>query len=65
MATKKKTTQTEFKLSIEEFCTRLSAEDSRVELIGAFAATEKAAGRTHDTETAYRQRFEQFINQPA
>lgn len=65
MATKKKATKGEFELSIDEFCTRLSAEDSRVELIGAFAATEKAAGRTQDTETAYRERFAQFVNQPA
>lgn len=52
-------------LTLEEFCSRLSTTDRRVELIGGFAFTEKAAGRTKDFEAGYRQRFAAFINQPA
>lgn len=54
----------EFALTLEEFCTRLSAGDKRVELIGAFAHTEAVAGRTKDTETAYAARYADFINKP-
>lgn len=57
--------QAEFPLSLEEFCTRLSLDDKRVELIGAFNHAEKGAGHNKDTESAYKARFSAFINQPA
>lgn len=55
----------EFPLTLDEFCSRLSVEDKRVELIGAFHLTERAAGRTKDLESAYATRFAAFVNQPA
>ena len=54
-----------FSLSLTEFCTRLSSKDKRVELIGAFFSTEKAAGRVLDTEAAFSNRFEAFASAPA
>lgn len=54
----------EYALTLEEFCTRLSVSDKRVELIGAFAHTEAVAGRSKDTETAYAARYSDFINKP-
>lgn len=58
-------TASAFPLTVDEFCTRLSATDRRVELIGAFHATEKAAGRAKDLESAFLARFESFVSQPA
>ena len=55
----------EFPLSLDEFCSRLSSTDKRVETIGAFHHTEKAAGRNKDIESAYIARYSDFINQPA
>lgn len=55
----------DFPLTLEEFCTRLSTTDKRVELIGAFAYTEKQAGRNKDVESGYAKRFTAFINAPA
>lgn len=55
----------EFPLSLDEFCTRLSATDRRVELIGGFHHEEVAAKRTKDLESAYRARFEAFTTKPA
>ncbi len=55
----------EFPLTLDEFCSRLSVTDKRVELIGAFHFTEKVAGRNKDLESAYQARFTAFINQPA
>ncbi len=55
----------EFQLTLDEYCARLSIADRRVELIGAFYATEKAAGRTKDMESAFAARYTTFINQLA
>ncbi len=55
----------EFELTLQEFCTRLSVTDKRVELIGGFEHSERTSGRAKDTETAYRARFVAFINRPA
>lgn len=55
----------EFQLSLDEFCTRLSGTDRRVELIGAFHSAERAAGRSKDYEGAFAGRFVAFVNQPA
>lgn len=56
---------TEFPLTLDEFCSRLSTTDKRVELIGAFHHGEKVAGRSKDAESAYAARFAEFVNQPA
>ena len=56
---------TDFELTIEEFCARLSKTDRRVELIGAFHATETKAGRHKDRDAQFRSRFQAFIKQPA
>lgn len=52
-------------ITLGEFCTRLSATDRRVEMIGAFHHVEKKAGRIKDTEESFRSRFDAFVNQPA
>lgn len=56
--------QTVPKLSLNEFCARLSETVARPELIGAFENFERRAGRTKDTDAAYRARFDEFINTP-
>ena len=56
---------TDFSLTLEEFCARLSGTDRRVELIGAFFKTEQLTGRTKDTEAVFAGRFRAFCNQPA
>ena len=55
----------ELPLSLQEFCTRLSVKDSRVELISGFEMNERLAGRLKDTDSAYNGRYQEFINQPA
>lgn len=57
--------EAEFPLTVAEACARISATDRRVEMIGAFHASEKAAGRSKDLESAYRERFAAFCNAPA
>lgn len=52
-------------LSIDEYCTRASATDKRVEMLGAFALVERKAGRLKDTADAYAKRYQAFITQPA
>jgi len=52
------------KLSLSEFCTRLSETVSRPELLGAFEHVERRAGRLKDTEAGYRGRFDAFVNTP-
>lgn len=56
---------TDFPLTLHEFCTRLSASDRRVELIGGFEHAERVAGRVKDTDANYGARFTAFINAPA
>lgn len=53
-----------FPLTLDEFCTRLSAKDRRVEMIGGFHSDEKRAGRIMDTEAAFLSRYHQFISKP-
>jgi hypothetical protein len=55
----------DFSLTVEEFCTRLSQVDSRVELIGAFCWSERTAARYRDAESNYQFRFEAFANRAA
>jgi len=57
--------QAEFPLTLEEFCIRLSVNDSRVELIGGFERQERLAGRVKDVESNFAGRFQAFTNQPA
>lgn len=54
-----------FPLTLTEFCTRLSATDRRVELIGGFEHSERVAGRMSDLEVNFAKRFVAFANQPA
>lgn len=51
-------------ISINDFCARLSETIVKPELIGAFAHVERVAGRVNDTGTAYRARYDLFVNQP-
>lgn len=53
------------KLSLNEFCARLSTTDKRVELIGGFEHQERVAGRRSDTEESYSKRYTEFLNKPA
>lgn len=53
-----------FDLGIDEFCSRLSATDKRVELIGAFHHCEVLEGRAKDAASAYSARFAAFANRP-
>jgi hypothetical protein len=55
---------TDFPLTLEEFCTRLSSTDSRVELIGAFFYVENKAGTVKDTHANFSARFTAFETKP-
>lgn len=55
----------EEEITLAEFCMRASKTDRRVELLAGFHASEQRASRLKSTETAYRDRFEAFANQPA
>jgi len=59
------TEPSEFALTLEEFCSRLSATDKRVELIGAFAHAETRAGRNKGLASEYEARFRAFVTKPA
>lgn len=51
-------------VTLDEFCTRHSKVDRRVELIGAFHSDEVRNGRVKDLESKYLERFEAFATQP-
>lgn len=53
-----------FHLPLEEFCARLSKTDKSVELIGAFYAHEKLAGRVHGSESNFLAQYQAFANKP-
>lgn len=53
-----------FPLSLEEWCSDRSLIDKRVELIGGFYHTERAAGNLNDTPDAFAQRYELFRTSP-
>jgi hypothetical protein len=55
----------EFPLTLEEFCSRISTTDKRVELIGAFAHEETRAGRIKGLASEYEARFRAFVTKPA
>ena len=52
------------RLTLAEFCTRLSEKVSRPELLGGFEFVERRAGRVKDVESAYRARFDAFVKTP-
>ncbi len=51
-------------LTLNEFCARLSSRVKRVELIGAFAHSAKAAGNLRRTEAEFQAQFDAFIKKP-
>lgn len=51
-------------ITLDEFCTRLSMSDRRVELIGGFHYTEKQAGHIKDAESEFQSRFTAFATKP-
>ena len=51
-------------ISLDEFCTRISGTDKRVELIGAFFKMETAAGRTTAVESEFTARLAAFATKP-
>lgn len=55
----------EYPLTIDEWCTQLSATDRRPELIGAFAAIESSAGRGVALPSVFAERYTKFIKTPA
>lgn len=54
-----------FDLTLQEFCTRLSTSDGRVEMIAGFHYSEIQAGRTKDSEANFSSRYVAFQTQPA
>jgi hypothetical protein len=58
-------TVSEFVQSITEFCATLSANDRRIEMIGAFYRVESAAGRTRALPSVFKDRYVAFLTQPA
>lgn len=51
-------------VTLAEFCTRLSINDKRVELIAGFEYSEKKAGREKGAEQDFATRFAAFQRQP-
>lgn len=54
----------QIKVSLNEFCTRLSETVIRPELIGAFASVERSAGHVSGTVAEFESRYNDFINKP-
>lgn len=53
------------RVSLDDFCTRLSESEKRYTLIAGFHATESKSKRLRDTSDAYQARYAAFLNQPA
>lgn len=51
-------------VTLQEFCTRLSSTDRRVELIAGFHHSELVAGRVKDASASYSTRYAEFVNKP-
>lgn len=51
-------------VTLDEFCSRLSQTDRRVELIAGFHASERSSGRTNGAEADFAARFTAFVNKP-
>ena len=54
-----------FPLTLDEFCSRKSATDQRVEMIAGFHFSEVRAGKTQDTEAAFTARYNAFCTRPS
>jgi hypothetical protein len=54
-----------FRLSLDEFCTRLSAEKVSPEMIGGFHHWQLAEKQTTGSDADYKAAFDAFVNQPA
>lgn len=54
-----------FPMSLDEYCTRLSARDKRVELIGGFHSSSRRAGTLTGTEAQFDALFQSFVSRPA
>lgn len=52
------------RLSLDEFCRRISETVKRPELIGGFEFIERRAGHLKDSEAAFRERFDAFVKTP-
>lgn len=52
------------KLSLTDFCIRLSETVRRPEMIGAFESVERRAGRVQATEAEFRARYGEFVKKP-
>jgi len=52
------------KVTLDEFCLRLSASVRRPELINGFHYVETKAGRVKDYESAFKSRFDAFVKTP-
>lgn len=57
-------TAPEISLSLTDFCIRLSESVRRPEMIGAFEAVERRAGRVKASESEFRSRYDAFVNKP-
>jgi hypothetical protein len=51
-------------IPLDEWCQGQSRSDNRVELMAVFVHRERAAGRNHDTPSAYAARFAAIHNSP-
>ena len=51
-------------LTLEQWATARSARDRRVEMLNAFASTERAAGRFSNTEAGWNAAYIAFANRP-
>lgn len=60
-----KTEQPAQRVTLDEFCTRLSETEKRYTLIAGFHAGESKERRVRDTADGYAARFAEFIKQPA
>ncbi|EIW6162822.1 hypothetical protein MF451_003819 [Salmonella enterica subsp. enterica serovar Saintpaul] len=53
---------TEFEVSLDEFCCRLSLTERRSGLISVFHYRERKENRYRDLPSAYAARFEAYVN---
>ena len=54
-----------FDLTIDEYCTRLSADKASPEIIGGFHHSQVVAGNNKASSAAFAQAFDAFKKQPA
>jgi hypothetical protein len=55
---------TDFELTLDEFCMRLSSTDGRIELIGGFHHDEIRNKRIKDKHSTFMERFTAFASRP-